>query len=348
MKSSFSSTSPFAYQVPPSSKSHRSGEHSRSRPLPESGDTSERISKKPSRSSDEGRSKGKGSRSHSSSASTIFSQQNVTLEDIPITSPPLTTSTPTMSSSKPVSTIRPAMSTPRQAPQSVERPSAQRARTLQPTVEEDVESVTSTPRLAKTPSQKSMDAVQPPARPCTPVLTTAPLPIQKQGPKNPQLVPIEPKADNGEPQYPLTSSSGANGSPAQANYEPTRSLDDSMSRNLNVAQGISAKTSAAIRISPPQSPRLHCYNPYDYQQGYMSAAPLPDSQRSSPAPRPPQSMPPINYGYLPMMTGRPPPSMYANPYHAMSFTSPAKSNLQNNEARSPPPAQDEHEQLLEK
>ncbi len=41
--------------------------------------------------------------------------------------------------------------------------------------------------------------------------------------------------------------------------------------------------------------------------------------------------------------------MYANLYHGMPFSSPAEHSLQNNEApRSPPLAQDEHEQLLEK
>lgn len=81
----------------------------------------------------------------------------------------------------------------------------------------------------------------------------------------------------------------------------------------------------------------------------MSAAPLPDSQRSSPAPRPLQNMPPINYGYLPMMTSGPPALMYANSYYGTPFSSHAEASLQNNEApRSSPPAQDEHEQLLEK
>ncbi|ERF68510.1 hypothetical protein EPUS_05649 [Endocarpon pusillum Z07020] len=338
MKSSFSSTSPFAYQIPPSSKSHRSGEHSRSKPLPESGDVSERIVKKPPRSSDEGRSKGKSSRSQSSSASTLFSQPNVTLEDIPISNLPSS-----------LSTTRPAMVTPRPAPQFVERSVAQRAPTLQPTVEEDVQSVTSTPRMAKKLPQKSMDAVQPPPPPSTPELTTAPLPVQKQDFPKPQLVPVEPTVGIGEAQHPSTSPSSTDGSPAQAKSKPRRSLDDSMTRHSVAAPGNSAVTSAAIRISPPQSPQLHVYNPHNYHQGYMSAAPLPDSKRSSPAPQPPQSMPPINYGYLPMMGGGPQPSVYANPYYGMPFSPPAEPSLQNNDSpRSPPPAQDEHEQLLEK
>ena len=41
--------------------------------------------------------------------------------------------------------------------------------------------------------------------------------------------------------------------------------------------------------------------------------------------------------------------MYANPYYGMPFSSPAEPGLQNNDSpRSPPPAQNEHEQLFEK
>jgi hypothetical protein len=57
----------------------------------------------------------------------------------------------------------------------------------------------------------------------------------------------------------------------------------------------------------------------------------------------------MNYGYMSMMTGGPPASMYANPYYGMPFMAPTESIMQTNEApRSPSSTQDEHQHLLEK
>lgn len=211
-------------------------------------------------------------------------------------------------------------------------------------MEDDVGDFTPTVRLVKTTPQKPVETAKPNPPPFIPSLA-----ITQQVPPTGELVSAEPKAENGEaPHSPLPPSS-MKGSPIEAKSEPRRGLDKPMSRQPNISTAGPATTAAAGAVSPPQSPRLHSYNPYNYQPGYMSAPPLPDSQRSSPALRPPQGMPPMNYGYMPMMTGGPPSSMYANPYYGMPFSPAAETIMQNNEApRSPSSTQDEHQQLLEK
>ena len=77
--------------------------------------------------------------------------------------------------------------------------------------------------------------------------------------------------------------------------------------------------------------------------------PSSDSQRSSPVPLPPQGVPPMSYGYMPMMTGGMHNPMYGGPYYGMPFSPPAEPLIQNSERPgSPPSTQDEHQQLLEK
>jgi hypothetical protein len=211
-------------------------------------------------------------------------------------------------------------------------------------VEDDVESVTSTAALVRTPSRKPVEIVRPTPWPFIP----SP-PITEPNHLISELVPSDPKAENGAAPHPPISPSSMKRSPVAAKTEPRRSLDDSISSKLNISSAGPTTTGASTAVFPPQSPHLHNYNPYNYPSGYMTAPPVPDSQRSSPTPRPYEGMPPMNYGYMSMMTGGPPASVYANPYYGMPFMAPAETIMPNNEApRSPSPTQDEHQQLLEK
>jgi hypothetical protein len=211
-------------------------------------------------------------------------------------------------------------------------------------VEDDVESVTSTASLVRTPSRKPVEIIRPIPWPFTPTPPTT-----EQAPSIGELVASDPKAESGEALHPPMSSSSMKGSPKIAKMEPRRNLDDSMSSKSNTSPAGPTTSGAATAIFLPQSPHLHNYNPYNYSSGYMSAPPVPDSQRSSPTLRPHDGMTPMNYGYMSMMTGGPPASMYANPYYGMQYMAPAETIMQTNEApRSPSSTQDEHQQLLEK
>ncbi len=114
-----------------------------------------------SRTSDEGRSSDRRSQAHSPSTSSLFSRQNLTLEEIPTSTPPLTPVSPKMSTSRQMPSSRPAKPTPRPSSQSLVRALAQQAASQQPKVEDDVESFTPIPMLVKTPTEKQVDAFRP-------------------------------------------------------------------------------------------------------------------------------------------------------------------------------------------
>ena len=165
MKPAHSSLSPFAYQTSSSSRSHRGGETQKTKIPHESRDTLERPPKKDHRTIEEGTSSGRGPTPHTSSASSLFSQQNITLEDIPALYPPSTPSSPKVSISGPVSISRRTRSTAWSPPQSLVKAVAPQAVSQQPTVEDDVEGATPTPKLVKAAPQR--------CRPCGSENTTA-------------------------------------------------------------------------------------------------------------------------------------------------------------------------------
>lgn len=249
-------------------------------------------------------------------------------------------------------TSKPADSTPQPSSHLFVKATGQQGSSKQAMVEDDVD-LTPTPTPVKTPSQNPLDSVKSNIRPSqslsAPYTAQTPASIQDQVLTRTGLAPARPKSgasDNAARSLPQSSGKG---SPTEVMSQPRRSLEESVSRHSSIHPTIPEMQPVASAASPPHSPRLHGYNPYSYPPGYMGAPPFSDSQRSSPAPPPPHVIPPIGYGYMPMMTGGPASSMYGNPYYGMPFSAPAEPMMQNNEhSTSPHSNQDEHQQLLEK
>lgn len=347
MKPTFSSTSPIAYQVPLTSRSQRPADVPRNEASHDSRDIPERLMKKQSRSSDEGTSGRRSSRSHSMSRSSLFSQQNVTLEDIHESTPPSTAPSnpisPTVLTPRPVSLSRSVKSTPRSPPQALIRATAQQGTFQHPKVEVDVELLVPDSTHVSTVVPKPLDSVKPTTPPSS-TLATVPVSAQQKASIKHEPTSAEHKVDE-RVHYPAPSSSTKVFS-IEHHSQARRSLDDSLSSSRQQETPLIDQTvyMAASAISPSQSPRLHCYNPYSYQTGYVAAPPPSDSQRSSPAP--PPMMPPMNYSYMPMVAGGPPTSIYGNPYYGMPFPPPVEPT--NEGVRSPISSEAEHTQLLEK